>query len=220
MRLRPSGNAGPLAVSLPAFRQYHAENAWTWERMALTRARAIVADPGLGERIDRAIADILSAPRDATKTIEDVVAMRALMQKERPPRHSFDLKLAAGGLVDLEFIAQSAQLVARTALGALPAPVPDVLRRMEGAGLLVGGGRLADIHAVYATILQVMSAALVDPFREDGWTPAFRDLLAQRTNMPSFERLEAELRAMQAEVSAAAEAWYAGAGLEQQRIED
>lgn len=208
MRLRPSGNAGPLATSLRGFVQYHHESAWTWEHLALSRARVIEADSGLGPRVDAAIAEILSRPRDATKTITDVETMRALMAKERPPRHVFDLKLVNGGLVDLEFIAQSAQLVARDRLDLPQAPPADVLRRMGEAGLLAQGVRLAEIHALYSTVLQIMSAALADPFKDDGWTDAFRELLAQRTNMPSFERLRDEIGEMQREVSAAAAAWY------------
>lgn len=208
MRLRPSGNAGPLATSLRGFVQYHHESAWTWEHLALSRARVVEADSGLGPRIDAAIAEILSRPRDAAKTITDVETMRALMAKERPPRHAFDLKLVSGGLVDLEFIAQSAQLVARDTLELPQAPPADVLRRMSEVGLLPEGERLAEIHALYSTVLQVMSAALADPFKDDGWTDAFRELLAQRTNMPSFERLRDEIGEMQREVSVAEMVWY------------
>jgi glutamate-ammonia-ligase adenylyltransferase len=211
MRLRPSGNAGPLATSLKGFIQYHHESAWTWEHLALSRARVLQADDGLGEEIDAAIAEALSRPRDVEKTIDDVLSMRALMTKERPPRHAFDLKLAAGGLVDLEFIAQSAQLVARDIVAAPQAPTAAVLRRLGETGLVPTGERLAEILGVYSTILQVMSAALADPFKDEGWTDAFRELLAQRTNSPNFERLASDVREMEAEVSAAMEAWYAKA---------
>lgn len=213
MRLRPSGNAGPLATSLPGFIAYHHEHAWTWEQLALSRARVAVADEGLGERVSGAIEEILSRPRDAAKTIEDVVVMRALMAKERPPRHPFDLKLAPGGLVDLEFIAQSAQLVARQALAAPQASTAATLLRLATTGLVPEGERLVEIHRTYTMVLQVMSAALADPFRDEGWTAGFRDTLARLTNYPSFERLEDDLKAMQAEVSAAAEAWYQRARL-------
>jgi [glutamine synthetase] adenylyltransferase / [glutamine synthetase]-adenylyl-L-tyrosine phosphorylase len=213
MRLRPSGNAGPLATRLSGFVQYHHESAWTWEHLALSRARVVQADGDLGSRIDAAIAEILSRPRDVTKTIDDVVAMRALMAKERPPRHPCDLKLAPGGLVDLEFIAQSAQLVARDTVAAPQAPTDEVLRRLGETSLVPNGERLAEIHALYTIVLQVMSAALADPFKDDGWTDAFRELLAQRTNTPNFERLLGDIREMEAEVSTAAEAWYAKARL-------
>ncbi len=211
MRLRPSGNAGPLATRLSGFNQYHHESAWTWEHLALSRARVVQADGDLGEKIDAAIAEILSRPRDVPKTIDDVLSMRALMAKERPPRHPFDLKLAPGGLVDLEFIAQSAQLVARGTVAAPQAPTDEVLRRLGETGLVPQGERLAEILTLYSTILQVMSAALADPFKDEGWTEAFRELLAQRTNTPNFERLASDISEMEAEVRAAGEAWYAEA---------
>jgi glutamate-ammonia-ligase adenylyltransferase len=211
MRLRPSGNAGPLATSLTAFRLYQQDSAWTWEHLALTRARVVEADAGFAARVEAAIAETLSRPRDAGKTVDDVVAMRALMSKERPPRHAFDLKLVAGGLVDLEFIAQSAQLLARDAIERPQAPTAIVLARLGEIGLVPEGGRLAEIHGVYSTVLQTMSAALADPFKDEGWTDAFRDLLAQLTNSPSFVRLSDDLVEMQGEVSAAARDWYARA---------
>jgi glutamate-ammonia-ligase adenylyltransferase len=211
MRLRPSGNAGPLATSLPGFILYHHENAWTWEHLALSRARPMAADGGLDERIETAQQEILGRPRDVPKTIDDVTAMRALMAKERPPRHPFDLKLAPGGLVDLEFIAQSAQLVARSTVAEPHATTAEVLRRLGATALVPEGERLAEIHGFYSTVLQVMSAALSDPFKDEGWTDAFREMLAQRTNSPSFARLVDDLKDMQVEVSAAAAGWYAKA---------
>lgn len=211
MRLRPSGNAGPLATSLSGFIQYHHESAWTWEHLALSRARVIYADGELGAKVDATVAEILSRPREVAKTIDDVLAMRALMSKERPPRHAFDLKLAPGGLVDLEFIAQSAQLVAGDTVAAPQATTGVVLRRLAETGLVPAGLRLAEILELYSTVLQVMSAALADPFKDEGWTEAFRELLAQRTNTPNFERLASDVREMEAEVSAAAEGWYARA---------
>jgi glutamate-ammonia-ligase adenylyltransferase len=208
MRLRPSGNAGPLATSLVAFQRYQEESAWTWEHLALTRARMVDADEGFAATVDGTVAAILSRPRDAQKTVDDVLAMRALMTRERPPRHPFDLKLVPGGLIDLEFMAQSAQLLARRQIDRPQAPTAIVLGRLGEVGLVPEGARLAEIHVVYSTVLQAMSAALADPFKDEGWTDAFRDLLAQLTNTPSFDRLVEELREMQGEVTATAERWY------------
>jgi glutamate-ammonia-ligase adenylyltransferase len=208
MRLRPSGNAGPLATSLTSFRLYQIDNAWTWEHLALTRARMIVATGGLAGRVDAVIADVLSRPAEPNKVIDDVISMRALMAKERPPRHPFDLKLVSGGLVDLEFIAQSAQLLRRSEIARPQAPTAQVLARLGELGVVPDGSRLALIHGVYSTVLQVMSAALVDPFKAEGWTDAFRDLLAQLANEPSFPRLTEDLAEMQQEVATAARRWY------------
>jgi glutamate-ammonia-ligase adenylyltransferase len=208
MRLRPSGNAGPLATSLGGFRAYHRDNAWTWEHLALSRARVIVADKTFAAEVDTAIAEVMSRSRDVAKTIDDVVSMRALMAKERPARHPFDLKLAEGGLVDLEFIAQSAQLVAGATIGLPQALTSSVLTRLAATGLVPDGARLAEIHGTYSTVLQVMSSALVSPFKDEAWTDAFRELLAGLTHYPSFDLLELDIRTMRAEVSAAAAQWY------------
>ena len=208
MRLRPSGNAGPLATSIAGFRAYHRDNAWTWEHLALSRARVIAADGAFGADVDAAIAEVMERSRDVAKTIDDVVSMRALMAKERPARHPFDLKLAEGGLVDLEFIAQSAQLVAGTRLDMPQALTARVLARLGEVGLVPDGARLAEIHGTYSTVLQVMSSALVSPFKDEAWTDAFKELLAGLTHYPDFGRLELDLVQMRGEVSAAAAQWY------------
>ena len=208
MRLRPSGNAGPLATSLRAFKQYQEESAWTWEHLALTRARVIEASSAFGLKVGEVIAGVLSQAPDHTKIVADVLAMRELMGKERPPRHPFDLKLVPGGLVDLEFMAQSAQLLQREAIALPQGSTAAVLAKLGAIDLVPTGERLAEIHGIYSTVLQVMSAALVDPFKDEGWTDAFRDLLAQLTNEPSFLRLTEDLAGMQAEVREAAAQWY------------
>ena len=208
MRLRPSGNAGPLATSLAGFKAYHKDNAWTWEHLALSRARVVAATGSLADKIDAEIAEVMGRKRDIAKTLADVVSMRALMVRERKPRHAFDLKLANGGLVDLEFIAQSAQLMASRQIGLPQASTARVLARLGEIGLVPAGPRLAEIHGLYANVLQVMSSALISPFKEEAWTPAFKDLLAQLAHYPDFGRLELDIQQMQGEVEEAARDWY------------
>ncbi len=110
MRLRPSGSKGPVAVSLPAFQRYQAEDAWSWERMALTRARVVAGPPSLTRRISAAIRAALTQPEKAKNAIADAVAMRARMLRELPSDGPWDVKLSPGGLVEVEFIAQALQL--------------------------------------------------------------------------------------------------------------
>src|SRR5690606_28156250 len=83
MRLRPSGNAGPLATSLKRFRSYQKDEAWTWEHLALTRARLVIGDEGFAKTVDAEIAAIMALPGDRNKIVADVIEMRALMAKER-----------------------------------------------------------------------------------------------------------------------------------------
>ena len=139
MRLRPSGNAGPLATSLAAFQQYQTTDAWTWEHMALTRARAITGPQNLQDKISTVIREALTAQRDTDKLVVDVSDMRERMDKERHTDIPWEIKNYRGGLVDIEFISQYLQLrhghdhpdvldpTARTALGNL-----------KNAGLLDG----------------------------------------------------------------------------------
>jgi glutamate-ammonia-ligase adenylyltransferase len=138
MRLRPSGNKGPLAVSLSAFERYHASgDAWTWERMALTRARVVAGSPALRGRVKAVIRQALCRPRDAAQVRADAVAMRVRMLKELRPHGPWDVKHKSGGMVDVEFIAQALQLIHAGAPGFHLAQAGKVaLRRLEVAGLL------------------------------------------------------------------------------------
>ena len=106
MRLRPSGTKGPLATSLTAFRQYHDESAWTWERMALVRARAVAGTGDLKDRVNRAIDAVLHEPVDPEKLLRDAADMRARIAKEKTSDCIWDVKNLRGGLVDIAFIIQ------------------------------------------------------------------------------------------------------------------
>jgi len=106
MRLRPSGNAGPLAVSFEAFARYQRESAWTWEHMALTRARVITGPPALRARLTETIRQVLTAPRDKDKLLADVASMRARIAQAHQADNVWDVKYLRGGMVDIQFIAQ------------------------------------------------------------------------------------------------------------------
>ena len=114
MRLRPSGSKGPVAVSLEAFRRYHAQDAWTWERMTLTRARVVASDCPAGVMtrvVEEAIAAALAHAHPPAQTKADAAQMRARLLREHPPTGPWDVKLRAGGMIDVEFIAQTLLLV-------------------------------------------------------------------------------------------------------------
>ncbi|MEQ8966384.1 MAG: bifunctional [glutamine synthetase] adenylyltransferase/[glutamine synthetase]-adenylyl-L-tyrosine phosphorylase [Azospirillaceae bacterium] len=110
MRLRPSGNAGPLATGLEAFAKYQAEDAWTWEHMALTRARVLTGPVELRGRVERLIRETLTRPRDPEALRADVAAMHAKVKGHHGSADPWDVKYAPGGLVDVEFAAQYLQL--------------------------------------------------------------------------------------------------------------
>ncbi len=141
MRLRPSGSTGPVAVSLPAFRRYHAEQAWTWERMALSRARVVAGPAALRRRVAAAIGEALSAPAGSgpeqlrARLCRDAVAMRARLARDLPPHGPWDVKLRAGGLMEVEFIAQVLQLTSPDPAVRHPT-TRRAFHRLRRAGLL------------------------------------------------------------------------------------
>lgn len=112
LRLRPSGNKGPVATRINAFGKYQREEAWTWEHMALTRARLVCGEASLVDEARDVIHHVLAAERDVGKVAADVAEMRELIEKEKPPRDIWDFKLIPGGLIDIEFIAQYLRLIA------------------------------------------------------------------------------------------------------------
>jgi glutamate-ammonia-ligase adenylyltransferase len=142
MRLRPSGNKGPVAVSLGAFRGYHAADAWTWERMALTRARVVAGPASLRRQIEAAIGEALVTVAEAgvggpDRIRSDAAAMRTRMLRDLPPDGPWDVKLRAGGQVEVEFIAQVLQLIhARGDPGVCSPTTRIALARLREAGHL------------------------------------------------------------------------------------
>ncbi len=110
MRLRPSGNSGPLASSFAAFRQYHQELAWTWEQMALTRARILAGSPRLAGATKAEIEWILTRPREAGALALSVDDMRRRIAEEHRDAGFWDVKHRRGGMIDIEFIVQFLQL--------------------------------------------------------------------------------------------------------------
>ncbi|MGE4014140.1 MAG: bifunctional [glutamine synthetase] adenylyltransferase/[glutamine synthetase]-adenylyl-L-tyrosine phosphorylase, partial [Alphaproteobacteria bacterium] len=110
MRLRPSGNKGPIAARLSGYAEYQRTDAWTWEHMALTRARLVSGDASVGARVMTTIRDALLQPRDKTKLLLDVADMRRRIDQQHHTESLWQVKHVRGGLVDAEFIAQYLQL--------------------------------------------------------------------------------------------------------------
>ncbi len=110
MRLRPSGKAGPIAVSSTTFARYQLEDAWVWEQMALTRARVIAGPAALAHDIEAAIRTVLTRRRDPLALVSDVAEMREKMAAEHATKSLWEPKHLRGGLIDIEFIAQYLQL--------------------------------------------------------------------------------------------------------------
>ncbi len=192
-RLRPSGVQGPLAVSFASFLRYQQEEAWTWEHMALTRARPVFGSPEARAELQDIITGVLTAPRDPAKLRTDALAMRTEMARHKHSKGPLDVKLLRGGLVDLEFIVHYLQLREGTAL--LPS-LPDALDGLIDAQLVPA--QLREAHDCMGRLLVAMRL-----FAPDGAepAPAARSMLAKACRAGDWDELGANLSAARAEVA-------------------
>ena len=196
LRLRPSGNKGPVATHIASFRKYQRTEAWTWEHMALTRARVVAGDEAFAAEIHAEIGEILGLPHDRSKIAADARQMRELIEEEKPARDAFDVKLAPGGLIDIEFIAQTAALFAGpsqagkamrtpgTAENLAFLPEPEAARRDD----------ILAAFAFYSTLTQISRLCLNGPFDPRESPPGFTELMLRVTELPDFSVLEAHLK--------------------------
>lgn len=196
MRLRPSGQSGPLAARLSSFIDYQANEAWTWEHMALTRARVITGPPLLRAKVEAAIDSALRRPRDRAKVAADVREMRDRIAKEKGTSNIWDLKQVRGGLVDLEFIAQFLQLVAAAkSPQVLDQNTARALRKLATHGYL--SGEHADVLIPAAELIhnltQILRLCLDDPFDPAAAPKGLKELLMRAGDAPTFQALETRL---------------------------
>lgn len=108
MRLRPSGQSGPLVTSLESFTLYHQKESWLWEHQALIRARFVAGDAELGTRVQKIIREVVLKPREKNEVFDEVGQMRERIFKEKGPSEGcLDIKQSRGGVVDIEFLVQA-----------------------------------------------------------------------------------------------------------------
>jgi glutamate-ammonia-ligase adenylyltransferase len=196
MRLRPSGKAGPIAVSLNAFRRYQESEAWTWEHMALTRARVVAGDPGLAERIEAAITQVLTAPRDPERLLADVAEMRARIARERQAASLWEVKDLRGGLVDLEFLAQYLQLRHSEAHPeVLDRSTQNAFAMLAKAGVLGTSlaGRLIAATRLIRQVQGFLRLTVSEAFDEEAAPEGLKSALARATGAADFAALKADL---------------------------
>ena len=171
-RLRPQGSQGMLVVSTEAFAAYQRNEAWTWEHMALARARPVFGSKEERERLSATISDILQRPYDPGRLVADAVTMREEIARHKPPSGPLDVKLGDGGLVDLEFAVHLLQL--RHKIGLDP--------RLETAALQLADAGFLDENIIAA---QHLLTEMLITIR----------LVAPETTRPSEESCELMARA-------------------------
>jgi glutamate-ammonia-ligase adenylyltransferase len=193
LRLRPSGQKGPLATQFSAFRLYQAGEAEFWEHMALTRARVVAGDRRLAGEIGAVIAAVLTKPRDAAKLAKDVRAMRELIGREKGDQDPWDLKLVSGGLIEIEFVAQYLTLAHAHKFPALLATsTRATLAAAARVGVLAANDAetLISAHKLYSDATQIMRVAVAGPFDPASAMSGVKRRIAAVAALPDFEALQ------------------------------
>jgi [glutamine synthetase] adenylyltransferase / [glutamine synthetase]-adenylyl-L-tyrosine phosphorylase len=190
MQLRPSGNAGPVAVRLSAFETYQREEAWTWEHMAISRLRPITGDAGLMAEVSALTDAVISRPRDPDALRADVHDMRLRLERARRGQGLWDLKLDPGGLVDAEFIVQHALLAAGERAGEVRRPgTLAAIEALGDAGLLSSDER-APLRAGVSLLLhlqQVLRVATTRLFDPETAANGLKHLIAKAADCDTLE---------------------------------
>jgi glutamate-ammonia-ligase adenylyltransferase len=207
--LRPSGSAGPVAVRFSSFARYYAEEAWTWELQALTRARVVAGDMALGKKVEAAARESLLRPRDPKTIAHDVLDMRARMDRERPGKGIWDLKLIPGGMVDVEFAAQGLTLIEaaqnqHSGRDAIRSNTAEALGGLAASGALAKDDAKAFQAALqlYADLTQVLRICVEEPFDPAAASGRLKRLLAATAGVDDFDAVTDRLKQVQADIRA------------------
>jgi len=193
MKLRPSGRAGPIAVGLDAFANYYKKDAWTWELQALTRSRIIAtsAKP-FAQQLEAAVQLILTQPLDADQLRVDISDMRQRLNAEKPTKEPWDVKLGAGGLTELEFILQAAQLIKPTDFRSrsLFSHTKKINSQIISASQLEA---LTKAHALFHQILQITGVAVGQVGSRLELPEPLCDVLLTATGFQNIDELKHEV---------------------------
>src|SRR5258707_2395674 len=203
MRLRPSGRAGPVASHVESFAQYQEREAWTWEHMALTRARVISSSAAFRDKIEKVIRQVLTRPRAAAAIASDVKEMRRAVALEKGDKDVWDLKYAAGGMVGIDFIAQYLQLVhAAEKPDILDVSTLHVLDNAARLGVLPSSSAeiLRAAAHLYHDLTQILRLCVIDRFKPETAGEDLLRVMARAGDAPDFSSLEARVKETQSEV--------------------
>ena len=196
MRLRPSGNAGPIATSLSSFRRYYEEDAWTWEHLALTRARCVAGPPEICAKVEQKLLAIRSARRDPDRLLAEVADMRRRIAKEHPATTIWSVKFAEGGLIDLDFLAQYLQLHhAADTPAVLATSTQRAFANLAEAGLLdpALAEKLIEATRFLRQVQEALRLTVGPAFDADTLSPTLQTALAASVGIDDFAALRARL---------------------------
>ncbi|WP_299653433.1 glutamine-synthetase adenylyltransferase [uncultured Tateyamaria sp.] len=163
MRLRPSGNQGPVATGWSSFQRYQKEDAWLWEHLALVRATVVAGPDALARDVEEFRQAIIQQPRNAGAVLRELADMRTRIAAAKQPASIWDPKIGAGRLQDIELLAQAGAVLT----GEIRAGVRHGLDACVAAGILndVDAQHLADTHALLWAVQiasRLLSTSAVD----------------------------------------------------------
>ncbi len=187
MKLRPSGRAGPVAVHWPAFTAYYQDKAWTWEILALGRARVVAASsPDFAATVNAHIARVLAQPRDTAMMATDIAKMLDRLRDEFPSTTCWNLKHAPGGLIETELLSQFLRI--RAHAQPQPGDPHSLTERLDAASTL------------QSSLLQILRLCLPSSDLAPPFPGPVQALLAGRIGAQQFEIMEKELNKAQENV--------------------
>lgn len=198
MRLRPSGRAGPVAVSLNAFERYQMNEAWVWEHLALTRARPVAGSPGLCKQIAASAATALAKRRGQEEVLIQAREMRArLVEANRLDRDDqWSLKHAAGGLMEIEFFSQVGSLL--TGLPSAQPLLPTLQKLAEIAWLTEEEARqLIKAAKLQQAMQQIERVALEVKLNPEAIGEELRQVFNRATGTDHWSELSEHLKIAQ-----------------------
>jgi glutamate-ammonia-ligase adenylyltransferase len=180
LRLRPSGNAGPLVASLAGFREYHRQSSAVWERQALVRARVVGGDAWLGGEVEIARCEFVFERGLTPAQVAEIARMRERMEREigAETKHRLNLKQGRGGLVDVEFITQMMVLrYGQSHLAMRQRGTVALIRAIAESGLM-DSRPAADLESDYRFMLRLEDRLRIETDQAAWALPtAYRDLL-------------------------------------------
>jgi [glutamine synthetase] adenylyltransferase / [glutamine synthetase]-adenylyl-L-tyrosine phosphorylase len=194
-RLRPSGKQGLAAVSIGAMRHYFDEMAWTFEFMALTKARPVAGDMSLGAELAELVAYEIGKPRDAVKLKADVADMRERVAKELPAKTIWNLKYARGGLMDMDFICQYLLLRYAHEYSLTGGSSEHVLLQLNTHNLLPAHvvQELLTHNTFLVQLLNILRLSSPEMLDEQTAMPGLKKLLSTSLQLPDFASLKEAL---------------------------
>ncbi|SHE74900.1 glutamate-ammonia-ligase adenylyltransferase [Litoreibacter ascidiaceicola] len=150
LRLRPSGQSGPVATSLEAFRNYQMNDAWVWEHLALTRARAVAGNASLQADVEAVRCQALASKFEAEQVKRETREMRVRLAEASGAPQPWDVKSGAGGRQDIELLSQALSLISHGTARKIDLQLSDA----KQAGLLSDEQyeHLLSAHALFSKI--------------------------------------------------------------------